>query len=63
MLALPQRLMDPEGFLNAVGDFLNNKADNPVKALTAHWKREVVQAVDMIAPIFCHLADSTPKAP
>lgn len=46
-------MMDLERFLNALGDFLSNMAENSVEALTALWHREVGWAVNMTAPRCC----------
>lgn len=37
----PTILMDPEGFFNALGDFLSSIADNSVEAWTYPWNGEM----------------------
>uniref|UniRef100_A0A803TFX4 Reverse transcriptase domain-containing protein n=1 Tax=Anolis carolinensis TaxID=28377 RepID=A0A803TFX4_ANOCA len=46
----PRRLMDPDGFLTALGEFPTTLAGDSVDALVALWNKEVTRAIDMIAP-------------
>ena len=42
--------MDPDGFMNALGDYPSDMVGAPVKAQVALWNREMTWAADMIAP-------------
>uniref|UniRef100_A0A803SN06 Reverse transcriptase domain-containing protein n=1 Tax=Anolis carolinensis TaxID=28377 RepID=A0A803SN06_ANOCA len=46
----PRRLMDPDGFLMALGEFPATSVGDPVDALVSLWNREMTRAVDTIAP-------------
>ncbi|XP_061490084.1 uncharacterized protein LOC133388035 [Rhineura floridana] len=46
----PRRLMDPDGFLMALGDFPVTSAGDSVEALVDLWNGEMARAVDTIAP-------------
>ena len=46
----PRRLMDPDGFLNALGDYPFDMVGAPVEAQVTLWNRDMSQAVDTIAP-------------
>ena len=46
----PWRLMDPDGFLRALGSFPGDRAGAPVETLVDLWNAEMTRAVDMIAP-------------
>uniref|UniRef100_A0A803TC32 Reverse transcriptase domain-containing protein n=1 Tax=Anolis carolinensis TaxID=28377 RepID=A0A803TC32_ANOCA len=46
----PRRLMDPEGFLTALGEFPASSAGDPVDALVSLWNGEMTTAIDTIAP-------------
>ena len=46
----PMRLMDPNGFLMALGHFPVALAGDSVKAPVDLWNREMAKAVDTIAP-------------
>lgn len=49
-MAHPGTLMEPDVFLNAVGDFPVEKASDPVTTLVLLWNGEMIRAVDMITP-------------
>uniref|UniRef100_A0A803SSU4 Reverse transcriptase domain-containing protein n=2 Tax=Anolis carolinensis TaxID=28377 RepID=A0A803SSU4_ANOCA len=46
----PRRLMDPDGFLTALGEFPAASVGDPVDALVALWNKEATRAIDTIAP-------------
>lgn len=47
----PRRLIDPDGFLNAFGDFPDGVAGDPIETLTSSWYQEDMRkALDMVAP-------------
>ncbi|XP_066486426.1 serine protease 33-like [Tiliqua scincoides] len=46
----PRRLMDPNGFLSALGDFPVARAGDPPGALVDLWNTEMARALDEIAP-------------
>uniref|UniRef100_A0A803TL80 Reverse transcriptase domain-containing protein n=1 Tax=Anolis carolinensis TaxID=28377 RepID=A0A803TL80_ANOCA len=46
----PRRLMDPDGFLTALGEFPATLAGDSVDALVALWNKEATRAIDTIAP-------------
>ncbi|XP_062839868.1 uncharacterized protein LOC134299860 [Anolis carolinensis] len=46
----PKRLMDPEGFLTALGEFPASSAGDPVDALVSLWNGEMTRAIDTITP-------------
>ncbi|XP_062835007.1 uncharacterized protein LOC134298508 [Anolis carolinensis] len=46
----PRRLMDPDGFLTALGEFPATLAGDSVDALVTLWNKEATRAIDMIAP-------------
>ncbi|KAF7242353.1 putative RNA-directed DNA polymerase from transposon BS [Varanus komodoensis] len=50
VLVRPQSRMDPDGFLEALGDFPVDKAGNPVDALVELWNGEMTRAIHMITP-------------
>ncbi|KAF7246017.1 putative RNA-directed DNA polymerase from transposon BS [Varanus komodoensis] len=50
ILVRPQSQMDPDGFLEALGDFPVDKAGAPVDALVEVWNDEMTRAIDTIAP-------------
>ena len=45
----PRRQMDPDGFLNALGDYLSDMVGTPVEVQVTLWNREMTRAVDTIA--------------
>ncbi|KAF7249630.1 putative RNA-directed DNA polymerase from transposon BS [Varanus komodoensis] len=46
----PRSWMDPDGFLQALGEFPADKTGAPVKALVELWNGEMTRAVDTITP-------------
>ncbi|KAF7254198.1 hypothetical protein EYD10_01049 [Varanus komodoensis] len=50
VLVCHQSRMDPDGFLEALGDFPVGKAGAPVDALVELWNEEMTRAIDTIAP-------------
>uniref|UniRef100_A0A8D2J5Z0 Reverse transcriptase domain-containing protein n=1 Tax=Varanus komodoensis TaxID=61221 RepID=A0A8D2J5Z0_VARKO len=50
VLVRPWSQMDPDGFLEALGDFPVDKAGDPVDALVELWNEEMTRAIDMITP-------------
>ncbi|KAF7238147.1 Sperm-associated antigen 17 [Varanus komodoensis] len=50
VLVCPRSRMDPDGFLEALGDFPVGKAGDPVDALVELWNEEMTRAIDTIAP-------------
>ncbi|XP_061464713.1 uncharacterized protein LOC133376492 [Rhineura floridana] len=47
----PRRLMNPEGFLMALGNFPADRIDGPVETMAMLWNTEMARAVDTIAPV------------
>ncbi|KAF7239258.1 hypothetical protein EYD10_14085 [Varanus komodoensis] len=50
VLVRPQSRMDPDGFLEALGDFPVDKAGDPVDVLVVLWNEQMTRAIDTIAP-------------
>ncbi|XP_061463050.1 uncharacterized protein LOC133375459 [Rhineura floridana] len=50
-MVCPRRLMNPNGFQRALGDFPADRTGAPVEALANLWNAEMTRAVDTIAPV------------
>ncbi|KAF7254753.1 Formin-2, partial [Varanus komodoensis] len=50
ILVWPRSWMNPDGFLEALGDIPVDKAGDPVDALVELWNEEMTRAIDTIAP-------------
>ncbi|KAF7251291.1 Dystrophin, partial [Varanus komodoensis] len=50
VLVCPESRMDPDGSLEALGDFPVDKAGDPVDALVELWNEEMTRAIDTITP-------------